>query len=150
MPAGLSSPMLDFFRRGDVARDVRMLAAQGAIAPRPLEQLGLLMLLSKDHANAASAVRDFLGRKYDYTARNLFEERYVNYVSTMEAERIRNDVVMSALKGLIIKMGGLRDGRKSLILVSEGFTNSLPDTPVNIFAADAGETHPLASVTTTV
>ncbi|HUQ88964.1 MAG TPA: hypothetical protein VM096_15510 [Vicinamibacterales bacterium] len=49
MAAGLNTPMLDFFRRGEVARDVRMLAAQGAIAPRPLEQLGLLMLLSSDH-----------------------------------------------------------------------------------------------------
>jgi hypothetical protein len=49
MPAGLSTPLLDFFRRGEVARDVRLLAAQGAIAPRPLEQLGLLMLLSGDH-----------------------------------------------------------------------------------------------------
>ena len=46
--AGLRTPLLDFFRRGEVARDVRMLAAQGAIAPRPLEQLGLLMLLSSD------------------------------------------------------------------------------------------------------
>jgi hypothetical protein len=51
MAAGLSTPMLDFFRRGEVARDVRLLAAQGAIAPRPLEQLGLLMLLSSDHDN---------------------------------------------------------------------------------------------------
>jgi hypothetical protein len=48
MAAGLSTPMLDFFRRGEVARDVRMLAAQGTIAPRPLEQLGLLMLLTSD------------------------------------------------------------------------------------------------------
>jgi hypothetical protein len=48
MAAGLSTPMLDFFRRGEVARDVRMLAAKGAIAPRPLEQLGVLMLLSTD------------------------------------------------------------------------------------------------------
>ncbi|HEX8029966.1 MAG TPA: hypothetical protein VF491_15945 [Vicinamibacterales bacterium] len=47
--------MLDFFRRGEVARDVRMLAAQGAIAPRPLEQLGLLMVLTRDHD---SEVRD--------------------------------------------------------------------------------------------
>ena len=46
--AGLSTPMLDFFRRGEVARDVRMLAAQGSIAPRPLEQLGLLMFLTAD------------------------------------------------------------------------------------------------------
>ena len=49
MSAGLSTPMLDFFRRGEVARDVRMLAAQGTLAPRPLEQLGLLMILSSDH-----------------------------------------------------------------------------------------------------
>lgn len=42
MAAGMSTPMLDFFRRGEVARDVRMLAAQVAIAPRHLEQLGIL------------------------------------------------------------------------------------------------------------
>jgi hypothetical protein len=46
--AGLRTPLLDFFKRGEVARDVRLLAAQGAIAPRPLEQLGLLMLLTED------------------------------------------------------------------------------------------------------
>ena len=40
--------MLDFFRRGEVARDVRLLAAQGAFAPRPLEQLGILMVLTSD------------------------------------------------------------------------------------------------------
>jgi hypothetical protein len=48
MEAGLRTPLLDFFKRGEVARDVKLLAAQGAIAPRPLEQLGLLMLLSED------------------------------------------------------------------------------------------------------
>lgn len=48
MAAGLSTPMLDFFRRGEVARDVRMLAAQGSLAPRPLEQLGMLMVLTSD------------------------------------------------------------------------------------------------------
>lgn len=48
MEGGLRTPLLDFFRRGEVARDVRLLAAQGSIAPRPLEQLGLLMILSGD------------------------------------------------------------------------------------------------------
>lgn len=48
MASGLATPMLDFFRRGEVARDVRMMAAQGAIAPRPLEQLGILMVLTGD------------------------------------------------------------------------------------------------------
>jgi hypothetical protein len=48
MDAGLRTPLLDFFRRGEVARDVRLMAAQGAIAPRPVEQLSLLMLLTSD------------------------------------------------------------------------------------------------------
>jgi hypothetical protein len=55
MDAGLRTPLLDFFRRGEVARDVRLLAAEGAIAPRPLEQLGLLMVLSAD---ADSEIRE--------------------------------------------------------------------------------------------
>jgi hypothetical protein len=49
MEAGLRTPLLDFFRRGEVAYDVRLLAAQGAIAPRPLEQLGLLAYLTNDY-----------------------------------------------------------------------------------------------------
>lgn len=40
--------MLDFFRRGEVARDIKLMAAQGRIAPRPLEQLGILMVLTSD------------------------------------------------------------------------------------------------------
>ncbi len=56
MEPGLRTPLLDFFRRGDVAHDVRMLAAQGGLAPRAHEQLGLLMLLVSDRdADVASA-----------------------------------------------------------------------------------------------
>ncbi len=39
---------------------------------------------------------------------------------------VRNEVVMTALKGAAIKLGGLREGRKSIIFVSEGFTSILP------------------------
>ena len=49
MDSGLKTPLLDFFRRGDVARDIRLQAAQGAMAPRAHEQIGLLMLLVNDH-----------------------------------------------------------------------------------------------------
>jgi hypothetical protein len=48
MDPGLRSPLVDFFRRGEVARDVRLLAAEGALAPRAHEQLALLILLSDD------------------------------------------------------------------------------------------------------
>src|SRR6188472_3118162 len=64
MDPGYRSPLIDFFRRGEVARDVRLLAAQGAFAPRAQEQLALLVLLSDDHdseiARSASATLDSL------------------------------------------------------------------------------------------
>jgi hypothetical protein len=42
------TPLLDFFKRGEVDRDVRLLAAQGALAPRAEEQLAILLLLVED------------------------------------------------------------------------------------------------------
>jgi hypothetical protein len=48
MESGFRTPLLDFFRRGEVARDVRLVAAQGALAPRAHEQLGLLVFLLSD------------------------------------------------------------------------------------------------------
>jgi predicted component of type VI protein secretion system len=45
---GLRTPLLDLFRRGDVARDIRLEAAQGGMAPRAHEQVALLMLLVDD------------------------------------------------------------------------------------------------------
>jgi hypothetical protein len=42
------SPLYDFFRRGEAARDVRLLAAQGGLAPRAGEQLNILVLLLDD------------------------------------------------------------------------------------------------------
>ena len=42
------TPLLDFFKRGEVARDVRMMAAQGILAPRAQEQLAILVLLLED------------------------------------------------------------------------------------------------------
>ena len=48
MDPGFRSPLIDFFRRGEVSRDVRLLAAQGALAPRAQEQLALLVLLADD------------------------------------------------------------------------------------------------------
>jgi len=49
MDPGYRSALIDLFRRGEVARDVRLLAARGALAPRAIEQLALLALLTVDH-----------------------------------------------------------------------------------------------------
>jgi hypothetical protein len=42
------TPLLDFFKKGEVSRDVRLLAAAGALAPRAHEQLAILILLLDD------------------------------------------------------------------------------------------------------
>lgn len=64
MESGFRTPLLDCFRRGEVDREIRMLAARGALAPRALEQLALLVLLVGDQdpdiASTASATLDAL------------------------------------------------------------------------------------------
>jgi hypothetical protein len=52
------TPLLDCFRRGEVAPDIRMMAAQGLLAPRAHEQLGLLALLSADADPAIRAAAE--------------------------------------------------------------------------------------------
>jgi hypothetical protein len=96
MDAGLRTPLLDFFRRGEVARDIRLLAAQGALAPRAHEQLGLLMLLVSDqdpeiagaaestlHAIPVEALAAFLARS-DASAemRSFFAARGIEPAAT--------------------------------------------------------------------
>lgn len=52
------TPLLDFFRRGEAARDVRLLAAQGVLAPRAGEQLAILILLLDDQDREIRSVAD--------------------------------------------------------------------------------------------
>ncbi|HEY3382374.1 MAG TPA: VWA domain-containing protein [Vicinamibacterales bacterium] len=83
----------------------------------------LLMTRSRD--KLMEAVQHFEGRKFDYIPRNEFEEQYAMYPATI-VEQVRNQVTLSALRSLVVHMGALREGRKAVILVSEGFSNILP------------------------
>lgn len=55
MDLGLRTPLVDLFRKGEAPRDVKLLAAQGDIAPRAQEQLALLALLVEDADPEVSA-----------------------------------------------------------------------------------------------
>ncbi|MGE0360164.1 MAG: VWA domain-containing protein [Vicinamibacterales bacterium] len=81
--------------------------------------------LTRDHAQVMRALERFQGRKFDYTPRNALEDRYANY-PTETVERIRRQVSLSALQGLAVKLGALREGRKAVLLVSEGYVAMLP------------------------
>ena len=90
----------------------------------PLESTSSVRM-TRNHSAVVRGLQQFLGRKYDYTPKNEFEERYSRY-PTETVERVRNQVSLSAIKSLIVHMGSLKEGRKALVLVSEGYTNMVP------------------------
>ncbi len=83
------------------------------------------LTFTRNRSILISAIEHFEGRRFDYRPRNEFEERYAYYPAST-VEMVRNQVVMTALKGAAVRLGGLREGRKSIIYVSEGFTTILP------------------------
>lgn len=93
------------------------------------------LLFTNDHASIISAVQRFEGRKFDYVPRNRFEEQY-SRIPPQDIERIRNDVVMDALSSVAVRMGSMRQGRKSIIFVSEGLTIMLPPQMQRLNAQD--------------
>jgi VWFA-related protein len=110
-------PLIDFIQN--------QLAPQDMVAVMyPLTPVTALTF-TRNKGSLVGAVNNFLGRKGDYTPRNEFEEKYAYYPATA-VEQIRNDISISALEGAAIKLGGMREGRKSIIYVSEGFTANLP------------------------
>ena len=101
-----------------------------------------LISFSRDREAIARSIDAFEGRKYIYDPRNQFEEQYAYYPAAT-VERIRNEVSLSALRGLVTWLGSVREGRKSVILVSEGYTNNLPPTLNDPIAAMPGVGNPL-------
>ena len=108
----------------------------------PLESTASVRM-SRNHSAVMRGLAQFEGRKYDYTPRNMYEEQYANY-PTETVERIRNQVSLSALKSLIVHMGSLKEGRKTLIVVSEGYTYMVPPQMRNANAQMPGLGNPNA------
>ena len=108
----------------------------------PLESTASVRM-TRNHSAVMRGLAQFEGRKYDYTPRNMYEEQYANY-PTETVERIRNQVSLSALKSLIVHMGSLKEGRKTLIVVSEGYTYMVPPQMRNANAQLPGLGNPNA------
>ena len=99
----------------------------------PLDLVGLMyplspvtdLRLTRNREAIVREVQAFEGRKFDYRPRNQFEERYSMYPAEV-VERVRNEVSLYALEALVTHLGSVREGRKSVILVSEGYTHYVP------------------------
>jgi VWFA-related protein len=77
---------------------------------------------SRDREPVIQAIRKFYGRLGDYTPKHPVEEEHLKH--PREIEMIRRQIVTSALEGLATHLGGIKQGRKSIIFVSEAFTES--------------------------
>ena len=116
---------------------------------RPTDLVGIMypltpvadMRLTRNHGQVVRALEAFEGVKYDYQPRNMYEHMYANFPTTT-VEMIRNDVSLSALKALAIHLGGLREGRKSVIALSEGYSNYVPPQLRDVNAQAGGFLNP--------
>lgn len=72
-----------------------------------------------DHNSIVQTIQRFEGRRGDYTPRNQIETEHAQLLGGIEL--IRAAVVRDALKALAVRLGSMREGRKTVIFVSEGF-----------------------------
>jgi VWFA-related protein len=123
--------------REALGRFVSQLSSRDLVAVAyPLTPAGGLTF-SRNHDGTAAAIANFEGRKYDYTPRNPFEERYQLQPPEL-LERMRNELTISGLESLCTFLGSLREGRKTVLFVSEGLSGTLPPgvrTSGNIISA---------------
>jgi len=75
---------------------------------------------ARDREPVLKAIRGFKGRLGDYQPTRPVEEEHLRY--PRDIERIRREITMSALEGLAAHLGGIKQGRKTVIFVSNGFT----------------------------
>ncbi|MBP6715451.1 MAG: VWA domain-containing protein [Acidobacteria bacterium] len=111
--------------REKLAKFVRELEPKDLVAViYPLTPtLGLTF--SRDHDGIANAIMKFEGRKYNHTRKYPQEDIY-NRLSFQQIEELRNVIVIEALEGLNVYLGTLRQGRKTVLFVSEGMSATLP------------------------
>jgi VWFA-related protein len=111
--------------RDRLARFVRELSPHDLVALITPLQPPAALTFTRNHDGILNDIMSFQGRKYDYHPKNELEERYAAEPPAVQ-EQIRNDWVVSALRHLCEYMGTLRDGRKTLLYVSEGMSATLP------------------------
>jgi VWFA-related protein len=111
--------------RQQLADFLRSLTRNDLVAiATPLSGVGG-MTFSRNHNVTSNVVMGFEGRKYDYTPKHPIEYRYQT-LPVEQQEQMRNSLTITALQSLSEYLGTLRDGRKTIIYVSEGMSGSVP------------------------
>ena len=111
-------PQVTLPLRAGLTEFIDMLGPTDLIAiADPLTPMSALRL-TRDRFTLKEAVRKFEGRQGEYfPVRSVLEEEQLQ---SRNVRRIRAEVTLSALAALVVKMGSLREGRKSIVFVSQG------------------------------
>ncbi|HEY2149800.1 MAG TPA: VWA domain-containing protein [Vicinamibacterales bacterium] len=80
---------------------------------------------SRDRAPVLKGIKAFYGRQGDYTPKHPVEEEHLRHPQQIES--IRRQIVVSALQGLAIHLGGIKQGRKTIVWVTEAFSEPIDD-----------------------
>ena len=119
MDPGLRSPLVDFFRRGEVAHDVRLFAARGAFAPRAHDQLAILLVLVDDpHPDVAQTAAATLDR--------LPEGSLSRFLSRSDVPAAMRDFFVA--RGIVPEGPGAQAGDQPLVEAAEDAEEEVPDT----------------------
>lgn len=89
---------------------------------KPLDSL-IALRLTRDLEAVRRAIATFEGRKGELEPRGAFEKNYIG-ASPARVEAVREQIVTSALNALAIHLAGLGPSRKTLVIVSEGFSQA--------------------------
>ena len=90
---------------------------------KPLDSL-LTIRVTRDRDQIRHAIDTFRGRLGDYEPRSAFERNFIAGAPA-KIEQVRTQVATSALNALVVHLGRLNDGRKSVVLVSDGLARPM-------------------------
>jgi VWFA-related protein len=127
--------------RQDLARFASQLNPRDLVAIMYPLMPPTALTFSRNRTALARDLMTFEGRKYDYTPRNDIEQRMA-MASPDQIEQQRNLITISALETLCAYLGTMRDGRKTILLTSEGLIGS---TPSSVLSGAPGNPEPLAN-----
>ncbi len=89
---------------------------------------------TRDRRDLAEQVRKLVGRRgVYYPPRSGIEDAHI--MNMRAIERIRSEVTVSAIKAGAVHLATLREGRKSLVVVSEGLGPAPPDRVTDLINA---------------
>jgi VWFA-related protein len=116
------------------AREVLMRFVRTAFGPTdlvaimdPLTPVDAIRF-TRDRLELAEQVRTLRGRSGEYVPpRSVVEEAHLQ--AMLDVERLRSEVTLSALKSAAVHLGSLREGRKSIIAITEGMRGLGRDEP---------------------